>query len=323
MEEGQYKIEIIPGESLNSTDWDSFVLSSPEGTLYCIYEYASAVAPGWQCLRVYDTGEELIAAMPLLQKKKFGITYSLQPLMTQTWGILFKEIKTKNTYELYSYKRKILIEIVQCLKGKSHIFEYNFSPEFEYPLPFYWDNYLIKVKYTYQIRPEYKIPVKYSPATIRQLSKAKKADLILKISNSVESISELYTNYPTNVRINIDVLTKLININSNALNIKIYEVENREGKVLAAGIFGYYNSLVVYLGGAFEKREKGMEFAMTFLMDHVINEAMEKNYIFDFEGSMIEPVERFFRGFGAVPVPYLQISKGLFSKQFKKLSWLK
>lgn len=323
MEEGHYNIELIPGDSLDAKSWDSFVLSSPQGSLYCIHGYANAVAPGWECLRVYDTGEELIAAMPLLQKKKFGITYSLQPLMTQTWGILFKEKQFKNSYEYYSYKRKVLVEIVRFLKGKSHIFEYNFSPEFEYPLPFYWDNYLLKVKYTYQIKPENKIPVKYSPATIRQLSKAQKADLILKVSNSVNSISELYKNYPTSVRINSDILSKLININSNALNIKIYEVENKEGKVLAAGIIGYFNSIVVYLGGAFEKREKGMEFAMTFLMDHVINEAKEKNYIFDFEGSMIEPVERFFRGFGAIPVPYLQISKGLFSKQLKKLTWLK
>jgi lipid II:glycine glycyltransferase (peptidoglycan interpeptide bridge formation enzyme) len=30
---------------------------------------------------------------------------------------------------------------------------------------------------------------------------------------------------------------------------------------------------------------------------------------FDFEGSMIEPVERFFRGFGARQVPYSQITK--------------
>jgi lipid II:glycine glycyltransferase (peptidoglycan interpeptide bridge formation enzyme) len=30
---------------------------------------------------------------------------------------------------------------------------------------------------------------------------------------------------------------------------------------------------------------------------------------FDFEGSMIEPVERFFRGFGAIQTPYLSITK--------------
>jgi hypothetical protein len=31
------------------------------------------------------------------------------------------------------------------------------------------------------------------------------------------------------------------------------------------------------------------------------------NLKFDFEGSMIEPIERVFRGFGAIQIPYLQV----------------
>jgi hypothetical protein len=30
---------------------------------------------------------------------------------------------------------------------------------------------------------------------------------------------------------------------------------------------------------------------------------------FDFEGSMIEPVEKFFRAFGATQMPYFQVKK--------------
>ena len=39
-----------------------------------------------------------------------------------------------------------------------------------------------------------------------------------------------------------------------------------------------------------------------------IKDMSNKVQIFDFEGSMIESVERFFRGFGGFPVPYSQIS---------------
>jgi hypothetical protein len=31
--------------------------------------------------------------------------------------------------------------------------------------------------------------------------------------------------------------------------------------------------------------------------------------VFDFEGSVIEPIERFFRGFGALQTPYFHVSK--------------
>jgi len=43
-------------------------------------------------------------------------------------------------------------------------------------------------------------------------------------------------------------------------------------------------------------------------MWHAIQFASTVSTIFDFEGSMIEPVERFFRGFGAVQTPYFSLT---------------
>ena len=42
---------------------------------------------------------------------------------------------------------------------------------------------------------------------------------------------------------------------------------------------------------------------------------------FDFEGSMLEPVERFFRAFGARQVPYFEVTK-INSRLFKLLRTL-
>ena len=57
----------------------------------------------------------------------------------------------------------------------------------------------------------------------------------------------------------------------------------------------------------------------------MINEALKllttKTKIFNFEGSMIEPVERFFRAFGAIQKPYFQITK--LSRKAKILYGLK
>jgi hypothetical protein len=44
-------------------------------------------------------------------------------------------------------------------------------------------------------------------------------------------------------------------------------------------------------------------------MWNAIKIASENTKRFDFEGSMIENVERFFRSFGAVPIPYYNIKK--------------
>jgi hypothetical protein len=47
----------------------------------------------------------------------------------------------------------------------------------------------------------------------------------------------------------------------------------------------------------------------TLLFWEAIRLASEVSQVFDFEGSMVEPIEHFFRGFGGKQTPYLSISK--------------
>lgn len=65
---------------------------------------------------------------------------------------------------------------------------------------------------------------------------------------------------------------------------------------------------VYYLlgGGDPELRTSG---ATSLLMWEGIRWASEQGKQFDFEGSMVEPIERFFRSFGARQIPYFGIEK--------------
>jgi hypothetical protein len=49
--------------------------------------------------------------------------------------------------------------------------------------------------------------------------------------------------------------------------------------------------------------------ASSLLMWESIVRARERTDVFDFEGSMLQPVERFFRSFGARQTPYLRVSR--------------
>jgi len=60
----------------------------------------------------------------------------------------------------------------------------------------------------------------------------------------------------------------------------------------------------IYWGADPRLRSSG---AQSLLFWEAIKLASEKNLKFDFEGSMIEPIERVFRAFGATQVPYLQL----------------
>lgn len=56
--------------------------------------------------------------------------------------------------------------------------------------------------------------------------------------------------------------------------------------------------------------------SLFFLIWEAIKFASTVSKKFDLEGSMLEPVERFFRGFGTVQKPYFTISK-TFDKRMK------
>jgi hypothetical protein len=73
-------------------------------------------------------------------------------------------------------------------------------------------------------------------------------------------------------------------------------------------LFFTFNDLTTYLfsGTVPAHKQSG---AASLLVWKGIQKASKAYKQFDFDGSMIESIEKFFRGFGATPVPYLNVKK--------------
>jgi hypothetical protein len=83
--------------------------------------------------------------------------------------------------------------------------------------------------------------------------------------------------------------------------------EDSEGRIHSA-LYVVVDATSAYylLGGADPQyRNSG---AQNFLLWEAIRLASSRGLMFNFEGSMIEAIEKVFRGFGARQVPYLHIS---------------
>src|SRR5438128_1704909 len=146
------KAELIKGSEIKPEAWDSFVDESPEGMIYHKHEHISLLSPGWHAV-VIRNGNQLLAAMPLEIKSKYGIKYSLQPVFAQYWGICFApaESKISRSFEL---KKQYVTEIIKKIPSSISYFNYSFSSKFDYPLPFIWQGFKISPRYTYQINLE-------------------------------------------------------------------------------------------------------------------------------------------------------------------------
>ena len=89
---------------------------------------------------------------------------------------------------------------------------------------------------------------------------------------------------------------------------KILLGQDSQGRIHAVCYLVWNADCVWYLigGGDPELRSSG---ATSLVIWDAIKFAAGERKIFDFEGSMIEPIERFFRGFGALQVPYFTVSR--------------
>jgi hypothetical protein len=100
---------------------------------------------------------------------------------------------------------------------------------------------------------------------------------------------------------------------------KMFFAEDAQGKIHAAAYIVWNADCAYYLmaGGDPDLRNSGAGSLVTW---EAITFASTISRQFDFEGSMIEPIERFFRAFGGQPVPYFALSK--LSRQMKFLNGL-
>jgi lipid II:glycine glycyltransferase (peptidoglycan interpeptide bridge formation enzyme) len=82
-----------------------------------------------------------------------------------------------------------------------------------------------------------------------------------------------------------------------------YAATSPNGKILAAAFFIKYKNKLYYLDGISSNEGRNVS-AMFAIFDRVINAHTEQNLILDFEGSNIDNVARFYKGFGAIETYY-------------------
>ena len=84
---------------------------------------------------------------------------------------------------------------------------------------------------------------------------------------------------------------------------EILAVRTADGVLASAGLFVWDDRWTYNLANG-RIADAGATGAPTALLWHAIQRALERGTGFDFEGSMLKPVEKFVRGFGGAPVAY-------------------
>jgi hypothetical protein len=262
-----------------------------------------------------ENGECVVAAMPYhFRKNRLGMKLICHPQETQTLGPWLRSSDAKNANRL-GQEKDLLIELIDQLPEFSQ-FHQNWSHTYTNWLPFYWRGFEQTTRYTYRLPDLSDLDQVWKGFRENIRGDIRKAsgrfNLVVQNNLSVEDF--LLLNVKTFERQGMALpyteafIKQLDKACLDHEARAIFIATDPEGRH-HAGVYIVWDSENAYYlmgGGDPELRSSG---AASLCMWAAIQHAATVTKSFDFEGSMIEPVERFFRAFGAVQTPYFSITK--------------
>ena len=282
-------------------------------TAYFIFQepwWLDAVAPnGWQSLEVVDGGE-IVARMPIVLQRKLGFSVIRQPPLTPFLGPWVRTSCASPARRL-TREKNLLNELIDQLPRWDY-FEANFHHGMTNWLPFYWRGFEQTTRYTYlleDISNLEKVWGQLQENVRRNIRKAQRTlhvrtdmnlDRLLDVVETTFRRQGQRLPFSRNLVHRIDTACALRGAR------RIFFAEDAQGRLHAALYLVMDGACAYYLlgGGDPDLRESG---AQNLLLWEAIRCASEMRLMFDFEGSMLEPVERVFRRFGARQVPYMHV----------------
>lgn len=242
----------------------------------------------------------------------FGETITM-PSLTKYHGIKLYYPKNQKLAKKYSFEHKVVAELLAKIpKVKSFI--QTFSPSFTNHLSLYWSGYEQTTKYTYKLPTESfdleLIWSGFSENIRREIRKAEKKIIVSLCGtpNDVLDVNQkLFLRKSMSLPFDGQIYLELVQASlERGQGCVINAVDNNNH--IAASWFVWDDKCVYYQGGGAidDYVNSGV---MSLVIWEGIKLAHSKGLEFDFEGSMIPSIERFFRSFGAVQTPYFCIQK--------------
>ncbi|MDG1477578.1 MAG: hypothetical protein P8Q14_10565 [Vicingaceae bacterium] len=288
------EIKYLTYQNIDQEKWDNCVSNSLNHLIYGESWYLDIVSPDkWNALVLNDYE----AVMPLPLKSKMGLTYVQQPIWTQQLGVFSKLEITPDLLDSFLKaipKKMAMISL--------NINEHNFIENTNLSAK---TNLILDLNNSYE-----ELKSNFSSNTKRNINKAAKANLIVDLKS--KDVNAFIDFFKANIQ------NPISETHYNTLqNLVEYSVNNDKGfialvkqndEIIAASFILKSDKRLIYRTGTSNTKGKE-EKAMFLLVNGIIQQYANCNYVLDFEGSEIEGVARFYNGFGAQNVPYYYYKK--------------
>jgi lipid II:glycine glycyltransferase (peptidoglycan interpeptide bridge formation enzyme) len=194
-------------------------------------------------------------------------------------------------------------------------FQQNWSYQYQNWLPFFWEGFQQTTAYTYVLEnltdPD-KLFSDFQENIRREIRKSSnRHGLLVKsdvdLSDFIDLNAKTFSRQGMGMANSELFIQRLVAVLVDRKCVKWFVAYDQQNRAHAGVLIVWDGDSAYYLmgGGDPELRNSG---ATSLCMWEAIKFASTVTKRFDFEGSMIEPIERFFRGFGAIQKPYFKVS---------------
>lgn len=309
----------------NKQKYKEFCEKNGSVPIFSQYWWLDSVSDDWDVI-LCEKNNNIIASMPFISKKLFIFNISVMPKLTKNLGPYITYPDDQKYESKLSYEKEILNELINKLPNYSFFFQ-NFNYGITNWLPFCWAGFKQTTAYSYRLEDISNLDLlfkNFKSSIRREIRKAEKQVNILE-SDDLERFYRLnkltFERQNKKIPYKLELVEKVDNACKERNCRRIWIAADNQGRDHASIYIIWDKNTAYYLmgGGEPDLRTSG---ATSLLMWNAIKFASTVTKSFDFEGSMIEPVERFFRSFGAVQTPYFKIYK-FNSKLFNLIYFLR
>ena len=288
---------------------------APESAAYSIFQqpwWLDATAPGrWDAVEI-EEGGRTVARLPFVATKKLGLRVLGQPALTQALGPWVESTPGGHSKRL-AREKDLYSRLIDGLP-RHDIFRQNFHGEVTNWLPFHWQGFSQTTRYSYvldDLDDQARLLAGFSKTTRNLVRQAERVVEVTE-SDDVEDVLRLaektFKRQGKTLPYSPDLLRRIDAAATLHGHRRALIARDEEGRAHAAAyIVGDHSRAYLLVTGADpELRRSG---AGNLVHWRAIQAAAEFTRVFDFEGSMIEPIEEFYRKFGAVQSPYSFVSR--------------
>jgi len=303
-------------KELNIND-DAYAELVKSASVFNFPQWLKIYGPSLKLFGLFNNDNKLFGAFYWYTETRIAIKRLRVPPYSPHCGLFFSN-PAQNRSSINSFNKEVKEKLVDFFdSSKKNLLTLAFPTSIVDLQSFTWKGYKVIPNYTYQINLAHsneEIFKEFDSKNRNLINKVEKENYEIKPLTDKKILFEFLQQSLLAAKANVyeSILKAIVFDFINDQNSFTYALKDASGNISSAVLCLYDDKACYYLLAG-NNREHMINGANNLLVYKSILKAKELGCkIFDFEGSMIPGVEKFFRSFGGSLVPYYTINKGSF-----------